>query len=335
MFVFLLFLFRTLSFAVFVTGFCGLLNYLFGWHLSIEGTEAPAELDASTLLICFAITLLMLGEVAGNNHYVVRLTKKWYILSFYLVISILISAVPSYLIFQADKNYNNLYEALVENDLAEFQNKENLKKLSQKDLGRIFSESIRRNSPEIAQIVSEYLQNINGDSKFPNTLLAAYICNPKVFKLLVEKKADFSMKEDYMGSTVLHSIITGNGNTSDKSKVIRMLVEQNLVVIDAPDNFQATPLMNAVERGEHELVETLLSLKADWRKVDHVGNPVITRICEKSSLYPDVSEDARLRTVQILLKNGADRDAKDYLRRDCGEMAERDGFRKLAEFFKK
>ena len=333
MLIFFIFFFRILSFAVFVTGFCGLLNYLFGWHLSIEGTEAPAEFGASVMLICFAITLLMWGELAASNHYVVRFTKKWYSLTLYLAFSILISALPPYLFFKADENYSNLYEALAENNIAEFQNKENLKKLSQKDLARIFSESIRRNSHEIAQIISEYLQDVNGDPKSPNIFLAAYLCNPKVFEILIQKKANFSVKEDYMGITVLHSIVTGNGNMLDKSKVIRMLVEQNLVDLDGIDNFQATPLMNAVERGEHELVETLLSLKANLKKVDHVGNPVMTRICEKSSLYPDITEEARIRTVQVLLKNGADKNAKDYLGRDCREMAERDGFRNLAEIF--
>ena len=46
-----------------------------------------------------------------------------------------------------------------------------------------------------------------------------------------------------MGGTVLHSIVTGNGNTPDKSKVIRMLVEQKHIDINGIDNFQATPLM--------------------------------------------------------------------------------------------
>lgn len=333
MLIFLLFFFRILSFAVFVTGFCGLLNYLFDWHLSIEGTEAPAEFDASIMLICFAITLAMWGELAASNHYVVRFTKKWYSLIFYLAFSILISLLPPYLFFKADENYSNLYEALVENDLAEFQNKENLKKLSQKDLSRIFSESIRRNSSEITLIVSEFLQDINGDPKSPNLFLAAYLCNPKVFEILIDKKANFSIKENYMGNTVLHSIVTGNGNIPNKSKVIRMLVEQNLVDIDETDNYQTTPLMNAVERGEYELVETLLALKADLKKVDHVGNPVLTRICEKSTLNPDIKEEDRIQTIQTLLKYGSDKRAKDYLGRDCKELANANGFLKLANLF--
>ena len=123
------------------------------------------------------------------------------------------------------------------------------------------------------------------------------------------------------------------GNTPDKSKVIRMLIEQKQIDINGIDNFQATHLMNAVERGEYELVETLLSLKADWRKVDHVGNPVLTRVCEKSSVYPALTEEDRIRTIQVLIKYGADKNAKDYMGRDCRDMAERDGFLKLAEIF--
>jgi ankyrin repeat protein len=333
MFILLQLFFRVLSFAVFVTGTCSLLNYLFDWHLSIEGTEAPAELDVSIMLICFSITLAMWGEFAANNHYVVKFTKKWYSTTLYLLVSVLISAFPSYLFMRGHENYKVLYDALAENDIAEFQDKENLNKLSQRDLARIFSESIRRNSPEITQIVSEFLQDLSGDPKSPNVFLAAYLCNPKIFEILIHKKANFSVKELYMGNTVIHSIVAGKGSNPDKSNVIRMLVESKLVEIDGIDNFQATPLMNAVERGEYELVETLLSLKADLKKVDHVGNPVLTRVCEKSSVYPDVTEEDRIRTVQVLLKNGADKNAKDYLGRDCREMAERDGFKKLSEMF--
>ncbi|MBK8394859.1 MAG: ankyrin repeat domain-containing protein [Leptospiraceae bacterium] len=333
MLVFFQLLFRIFSFAVFVTGTCGLLNYLFDLHLTLEGTEAPAEFELSILLMCFATTLGMWGEIVGNNHYVVKYTKKWYNLILYLLVSILLFVFPAYFFYTEYENYNLLHEALVENDLEEFQNKENLKRISQKKLERIFSEAIRRNSPEITQIVSEFLQDVNGEPKSPNVFLAAYRCNPKVFEILIQKKANFSMKENYMGSTVLHSIVTGNGNISDKSKVIRMLVEENLSDIDGVDNFQATPLMNAVERGEYDLVETLLSLKADLKKVDHVGNPVLMRVCEKSSLNPDLTEEARIKTIKVLLKNGADKNAKDYLGRDCREMAERDGFKKLAEIF--
>gem|GEM_PF-2974687 len=333
MFVLFQFFIRVLSFAVFVTGASGLLNYFFDWHLSIEGTEAPAVLDGSAMLVCFSITLIMWAELAANNHYVVKFKKKWYATALYLLASILISAIPSYLVFKADEIYSNLYEALAENDIAEFQNKENLKNLSQRNLDRLFSESIRRNSPEIAQIISEFLKDVNGDPDYPYLFSAAYLCNPKIFEILIHIKTNFSVRDAYMGGTVLHSIVTGNGNIPDKSKVIRMLIEQKQIDINEIDNFQATPLMNAVERGEYELVETLLSLKADWRKVDHVGNPVLTRVCEKSSVYPALTEEDRIRTIQVLIKYGANKNTKDFLGRDCKELASENGFRKLVELF--
>jgi len=329
MIVFIQFFFRILSFAVFVTGVCSLLNYTFDWHLSIEGTEAPAEFAPSIMLISISITLLMWGELAGNNHYVVKFTKKLYSLIGYILISILISSLPAYLFFKAEENYSILYEALADNDLTEFQNKENLRKLSQKNLSRIFSESIRRNSPEITQIISEFLKDINGDKKSPNVFLAAYLCNPKIFEILIERKADFSVKDDFLGSTVLHAIVTGNGIIPDKIKVLSLLVEKKLLDIDSTDRFSATPLMNAVERGEYQVAEALLSLNADLRKVDHVGNPVLTRACEKTSLYPDLNEEDRIRTVQVLLKYGADKNTKDYLGRDCFELARENGWKKL------
>ena len=126
---------------------------------------------------------------------------------------------------------------------------------------------------------------MNGDKKSPKVFLAAYLSNPKVFAILIQRKADFSIKEEYLGNTVLHSVVTGNGSMPDKIKVIQMLAEKNLVSVDITDKFNATPLMNAVERGESQVAETLLTLNADFRRVDHVGNPILTRVCEKTSLF--------------------------------------------------
>ncbi|MDX1960280.1 MAG: ankyrin repeat domain-containing protein [Leptospiraceae bacterium] len=332
--LFLVFLFRVFSFSIFVTGFCGLLNYLFDWHLSLEGTEAPSDIDGVIILICISITLLLWGELIAKNHYIIKFINKWYSVVFYLLISTLISTVPILNYINGYKNYEILHDALTKNHIAKFQDKENLRKLSQKDLARIFSQSIRLNSPEIGNLIAEFLNDAHGEKDSPNIFLAAYRCNPKIFEILVNKNVNFSLKEKYMGNSVAHSIVTGIGNVSDKIKVIQMLAEKKLIDIDSLDNFQISPLMIAVDRGEHELVEALLSLKADFSKVDHVGNPVLTRACELSSVYPNVNEEDRIQTSKILLKYGLDKFSKDYLGRDCPTLAKENKFLKLEKFFR-
>lgn len=50
-------------------------------------------------------------------------------------------------------------------------------------------------------------------------------------------------------------------------------------------------------------------------------------------MYPEVTEEDRIRTIQVLIKNGADKNTKDFLGRDCKELASENGFRKLVELF--
>ena len=48
-----------IAFAVAVTGLATLLNGVFGCHIAIEGTEAPADVRGGIILLCLALTILL------------------------------------------------------------------------------------------------------------------------------------------------------------------------------------------------------------------------------------------------------------------------------------
>lgn len=326
-------LFRILAFAVGITGLASLLNYLFDLRLTLEGTEAPAELEPAVMLVCFSVTLAMWGEYAAKTPIITRLTGKWYSVLLYFSVSVLLSVLPPVLFFQADKAYRSLYLALAEGRANEFRNSEKLKNLSANQVNRIFSEAIRRNNPEIARLVSEFVTDINGDLDSLNVFLAAYISNPEIFSILIAKGADFSKEEKFMGNKLIHSIISGKGLPADKITVLQMLKDKNLTDVHATDNFKATPLMYAAERGGFLVAEYLLQQKADPEQKDSVGNKALTRACSVSSLYPDVPETARIKTVNVLLRYGAIKNTRDYLGRSCYELAKEAGYKNIMKLF--
>lgn len=321
-----------LSFAVAVTGLATVLNGLFGWHISLEGTEAPADAIAGTFLFCLAGSIAMVCVPFAHGRLRALLLKRKLLIAPYVLATIAITAAPLALAFKVESPYAEAHAALWRGENEVFTDGAKLEKIEEGDRQKLFAESIRHNRADIARLIAPTLLNLTGERDSPNAFLAAYIGNAEILSLLIKRNADFSFRQPLTGTGIVHQIVSGKGSTANQVTCLRLLRRQGLFDANATGNFGTTPLMIAAERGNFEVVSLLLEYGAAVNQQDESKSTALHKACDKTIIYPDTSEAARIAVLKRLVKAGGIPSARNSSGDNCKSLAERAGFGRLADF---
>jgi hypothetical protein len=319
-----------IAFAVAVTGLATLLNGVFGCHIAIEGTEAPADVRGGIILLCLALTILLCLLPFVHARLSQLLSTYRLLILPYLALTLGITGLPVYLQFNRGAPYADAHAALWRGDAAFFREAKNLQSLKSEERERLFAETIRHKRADIARLLAPTLNNLSGNPESPNAFLAAYTANAEILQLLIDHNADLSYREPLTGNGLLHQIVSGKGDTREQLQCLRLLHKRNMLDVNATGNFGTTPLMIAAERGNTAVVKQLIALGAAANQQDQSKSTALHKVCDKTIVYPDTSELPRLEVAQILLRAGADPGQKNAVGYDCVELAKAAGFRKLA-----
>ncbi len=317
------------AFAVAVTGLATLLNGLFGWRIALEGTEAPAETMGGVILLCLAvsITLLLLPFTIARIGDLLR--RHAVLILPYVLVMIAITAIPVYHSMRTAAPYSEAHAALWKGDTNFFADAENLRKLKDGERERLFAESIRHEHTAIAKHLAATLTSLTGTAEAPNGFLAAYTANAEVLQLLIDREADLSYREQLTGTGIVHQIVSGKGTPQKQIQCIRLLHRRRMLDVDPKGDFGTTPLMIAAERGHTGVVQLLLKLGAPVRSQDNARSTALHKACDKTIVYPDTTEIARLEVIELLLKAGADAKAVNATGDSCRSLAERSAFSRI------
>ncbi len=101
-------------------------------------------------------------------------------------------------------------------------------------------------------------------------LLAVHAGDPEKATLLLSRGAN-RHATGRCGRTALHYPID-----NDDARTLQWLLDQGFAP-DPFDNFKDTPLMHAVEQSALACFDTLLASRADWRRTDKYGDPLIRK----------------------------------------------------------
>jgi len=154
-------------------------------------------------------------------------------------------------------------------------------------------------------------------------------------QLLIDRNADLSYREPLTSNGFLHQIVSGKGDTREQLQCLRLLHKRNMLDVNATGNFGTTPLMIAAERGNTAVVKQLIAFGASANQQDRGKSTALHKVCDKTIVYPDTSELARLEVAKLLVKAGAEPGQRNAIGYDCHELAKAAGFSKLAASFRK
>ncbi|AFM12294.1 ankyrin repeat domain-containing protein [Turneriella parva] len=319
-----------IAFAVVVTGIATLLNGLFSLGIAIEGTMAPADARAGFILICIGLSLALLCVPAFEGPLQRRLSTQKLLLVPYLAMILALAVLPIFFAYRADAPLMAAQQALSRGDAAFFKNGAAWQGLTVTERERLFSQSLRLKNVTIAKLLAADLQNLTGEPDSPNAFLAAYTANAEIFELLIERGADLSYREPLTGTGLMHQIVSGAGKPEDQLRCLEILSKRQMLDVNAVADFGTTPLMIAAERGNAMIVKFLLTHGADVNLKDKVASTALHKTCDKTIVYPDTAETARLVVAKLLIRAGADSREKNQLGQDCASLAASSGFMKLA-----
>lgn len=322
-----------IAFAVAVTGLATLLNGALGCHIAIEGTEAPADTRGGIILLCLALTIFLFCLPFTFGRLARLLTAQKLLVIVYLAFAVALTALPVYLAANQDAPYIDAQAALSRGDAAFFREAQNLQALKNQEREWLFAETIRHKRTDIARLVAPTLNNLNGAPESPNASLAAYTANAEILEMLIDRGADLSYREPLTGAGLIHQIVSGAGKPADQLRCLSLLKKRKMLDANAVADFGTTPLMIAAERGSEEVVKLLIANGADVNIADKVGSTALHKACDKTIVYPDTPESARLVVAKLLMRAGADARQKNQLGQDCASLAASSGFRLLAAEF--
>ena len=174
-------------------------------------------------------------------------------------------------------------------------------------------------------------------------------------KMLIQNGADSQARDSY-SSTVLHF---ASRNTN--AEVVEFLLKLNKISVNATDNLNRTPLMDACfDGGRLSNIQTLIRNSADIKARDSDGstvlhfasrysnNEVVEFIlelneisvntvdnCNRTPLMDACLDGGRLDNIQLLIQNGADIQARDSYDSTVLHFAARYSTREVVEFMLK
>ena len=144
-------------------------------------------------------------------------------------------------------------------------------------------------------------KNDDGDTPL---LLAIRNGNDDISELLIEKGAHFNAKGRYGNTPLL--LATRMNNTKISILLIELISNfkkylEDDPAIDALDRVNSTPLLNAIDKGNIDIVESLIDNHAKVNAINHDGHiPLLEAIKNGNN---DI--------IKLLIDNGADVNAKD------------------------
>ncbi len=144
-----------------------------------------------------------------------------------------------------------------------------------------------------------------------------------IFDELLKKKADINATDDE-GWNALHYAAKGGSN-----ETAREIITKGLLDVNFTTNTGETPLMNAATNGHFKIVEQLLRKGAKIDKTESIGWTALhwAAACECGNAC-DCEQDvcpaqkSCVEAAKILIKNGADIDARDAGYRTPEQIAE-------------
>ncbi|XP_048241858.1 ankyrin repeat and sterile alpha motif domain-containing protein 1B-like [Haliotis rufescens] len=157
-------------------------------------------------------------------------------------------------------------------------------------------------------VLSQGMVNINcrGWKKMTPVMMTAHFGRREVMKLLVGEGADVSLV-DSKGDNILHlACLTG------RMKVVKYVLSQGLVNIDARGWRKQTAVMRAAWNRHREVVKLLVSKGADVTLVDSKGENILHLACWKGQVEV---------VKYILSLNMVDINARNYRGRTATWMA--------------
>jgi hypothetical protein len=323
-----------IAFAVAVTGLATLLNGALGCHIAIEGTEAPADTRGGIILLCLALTIFLFCLPFTFGRLARLLTAQKLLVIVYLAFAVAFNRLTRlFWLLTKTLRTSMLKPHLSRGDAAFFREAQNLQALKNQEREWLFAETIRHKRTDIARLVAPTLNNLNGAPESPNASLAAYTANAEILEMLIDRGADLSYREPLTGAGLIHQIVSGAGKPADQLRCLSLLKKRKMLDANAVADFGTTPLMIAAERGSEEVVKLLIANGADVNIADKVGSTALHKACDKTIVYPDTPESARLVVAKLLMRAGADARQKNQLGQDCASLAASSGFRLLAAEF--
>jgi len=109
-----------IAFAVGVTGVATLLNGLFNWRLSIEGTQAPADARAGVVLICLGLSIALVCLALVWTPLSARLRRHKLLVLPYAALILSFAVLPIRLMLKSEVAFADAQSALSRGDLRFF-----------------------------------------------------------------------------------------------------------------------------------------------------------------------------------------------------------------------
>lgn len=323
-----------IAFAVAVTGLASLLNGLFGWRLSVEGTVAPADVGAATMLIGFSLNLTMLLQAFSGGRVQNFLRRNRLAILPYALLACALTAAPVAIAYSPGKTSSEAHAALIGDLPGFFEDKANINGLTSSQRQMLFGEAIRRGRAKIARLLAPHLPDLRGDDHSNYASLVMHAADAELLQVLIDLDADFSNRAELTNDGLLAQLIGGAGTESHQISCIALMRKHRLLIVNDANKFGTTPLMIAAVRGSARVAAELLKHGAEVNARDDAGGTAVLKACERSFVYPDSREEGKLAALRVLKAKGADMRAVNAAGQNCIRLAEQSGYNKIKAFMK-
>jgi ankyrin repeat protein len=323
--------FAILTIAVLTTAGATLLNGFFNCHLSLEGTEAPADVEGGFILVSLGVSCALLAFIFRERKAAMSSLRKWGEVMALLAFAVALPGAIIAVVVRRDAPYHNATAALEAKNAAYFRSL-NLTELQNGQKFDILSESIRRDNAEIVRILLQRMEKVPTGVGTSPVLLAGYRANPEIIESLIRYHADFSARNITTEAGILHAIVSGVGDVSRKIASISAVLNAKIAFVDDINKWGTTPLMIASARGETAVMKALHRAGADVKKKDESAQTSLHHACEKSVIYDGVTEAGQLAAVKLLIQWGADAQQENRSHDNCLALAKRSRFETIVTY---
>ncbi len=161
----------------------------------------------------------------------------------------------------------------------------------------------RKGNLDIARTLLKAGADINARTKYDDTALTAatYFCHPNVAKFLIEQGADVNAKNAGYGSTPLM-----NASECNDLEIVKSLIKKGAKV-NEQNKCDESSLMAAALKGYSDIVQALLAAGADPNLVFNAKN---ANMAGRTALMA-ATHNKHKDIVALLLASGADPNIKD------------------------
>ena len=189
--------------------------------------------------------------------------------------------------------------------------------------------AIKEEQWEIAKLLITFGANVNFNNQIDTDnqtvlQLAVNKKNHEIVKLLLDHGADVNKaikiersnamqmgyNEKHLSNGHEPALISAIKNNS--SEIINTLLAASDIKIDLPDMYEKTPLMWAIEKGNTQIINSLLEKGADVNHSNIYGNSALITICKQSPINMDALKAILAKNPDVNLKNKEGKTALSY-----------------------